>query len=524
MKRRPHVKLVQADHQTQRALKTPKPSEELSIAVTFRSLVGGLRPTKLEGRLSSASVGALRPNPLDMDRALHELHRRGFVVSAKGTLTASVRGSRKLFEKVFGTKLDVFRISPTQQASSQAFYYPPDDAPWQPDPAIMNLIDDAYIQWPYTYMAAKKKTKKPKKPKPGPVPAQPSSAPPNVDYFHLRAPNDLQGLLNAAKVHAAGTTGRGIRVAMIDSGFAHSHPYFVAHGYTSSVILAPSATNNNTDKNGHGTGESANVFAIAPGANFIGIKLDDDNDPNGGASILEGLQEALKHKPQVISVSLGYDLCETDPATGRRTSNKHLTQLPNSLKALEAEIQAAVASGIVVVFSAGNGHVSFPGMMPEVISAGGVFVDEKGGMEASDYASAFASQIYSGRNVPDFCGLVGLQPHADYIMLPVPSGCEIDRDNSAHDGTTATDGWGVFSGTSAAAPQLAGVCALLLEKSPGLTPSDVKAVLKRSCKDVVRGSANAASNEDRPGLKAGPGEDGATGAGLVDVFAAWKQL
>jgi len=29
-------------------------------------------------------------------------------------------------------------------------------------------------------------------------------------------------------------------------------------------------------------------------------------------------------------------------------------------------------------------------------------------------------QIYSGRQVPDFCGLVGLLPHADYIMLPVP--------------------------------------------------------------------------------------------------------
>src|SRR5262249_35547555 len=161
--------------------------------------------------------------------------------------------------------------------------------------------------------------------------------------------------------------------------------------------------------NGHGTGESANIFAVAPGATFIGVKLDDDNDPRGGASILEGFQEALKHRPHVISVSLGYDLCPTDPQTGRRTSNQHLTTLPRGLVALEAEIHAAVAAGIVVVFSAGNGHVSFPGMMPEVISAGGVFVDAQGNMQASDYASAFASRIYSGRNVPDFCGLVGMQ-------------------------------------------------------------------------------------------------------------------
>jgi len=518
------MKLVQAIHKTSRARKTSKPSDELSIAITFRSPQDGLGLTKLSARLSSASVAALRPDPLDMDRALYELHQRGFVVSAKGKLSASVRGNRRLFEKVFGTKLKIFRIDPTQQCSAQAFYYPPPDARWKPDPAIMSLIDDAYIQWPHIFMAAAKKPKPKPKLKPKPAAGKPSPTPPTVGYFHLRVPNDVPRLLNVPQVHAAGTTGKGVRVAMIDSGFAHSHPYFQANNYTSSVALAPSASNKTTDKNGHGTGESANVFAIAPGATFIGIKLDDDNNPQGGASILEGFQEALKHKPQVISVSLGYDLCETDPFTGQRTSSKHLTQLPNGLKALEAEIQAAVASGVVVVFAAGNGHVSFPGMMPEVISAGGVFVDDHGAMRASDYASAFASKIYSGRSVPDFCGLVGMQPHADYIMLPIPPGCEIDRDNSPHDETTAADGWGVFSGTSAAAPQLAGVCALLLEKNAGLTPGDVKAVLKRSCKDVTKGSANAASNEDHPGVKASPGQDGATGAGLVDVFTAWQQV
>lgn len=510
------MKRVQAIHKTERAKKTTKPSEELTIAITFRRPQDGLGPTKLAARLSSASVSAMRPDPLDVDRALYDLHQRGFVVSEKGRLTASVRCSRRLYEKVFGTKLKVFRLNQTQQASCQAFYYPPADARWKPDPTVMSLIDDAYIQWPHIFMAA---TKKPKK-KAG----QPSPTPPEVSYFHLRVPNDVPRLLNAAQVHAAGTTGRGVRVAMIDSGFGHSHPYFKAHNYNSAVVLAAGAANNKTDKNGHGTGESANIFAVAPGATFIGIKLDNDNNPNGGASILEGFQEALKHKPQVISVSLGFDLCESDPLTGERTSDKHLTSLPNGLKALEAEIQAAVASGIVVVFSSGNGHVSFPGMMPEVISAGGVFIDKKGNIKASDYASAFASQIYSGRKVPDFCGLVGMQPHADYIMLPIPSGCEIDLDNSAHDETTASDGWGVFSGTSAAAPQLAGVCALLLEKNQGLTPSDVKAVLKRACRDVVKGSANSASNGGHAALKAGPGEDGATGAGLVDAFAAFQQV
>ncbi len=144
----------------------------------------------------------------------------------------------------------------------------------------------------------------------------------------------------------------------------------------------------------------------------------------------------MKHNPHIISCSMGYDLCPSDPNTGQRTSNAPLSKLPNNLVALEAEIQAAVASGVVIVFSAGNGSVSFPGMMPEVISAGGAFVDQNGDTRASDYASAFTSRVYSGRNVPDFRGLVGLRPNADFIMLPIPPGCEIDKENSPHDQTT----------------------------------------------------------------------------------------
>jgi subtilisin family serine protease len=300
---------------------------------------------------------------------------------------------------------------------------------------------------------------------------------------------------------------------MIDSGFTHGHGYFVERGYTTTTVLAPGANRADLDGNGHGTGESANLLAVAPDATFFGIKLDNETDANLGASVLEGFQAALRHDPKVISVSLGYDLCQ-------RSNNQHLTTLPNGLKALEAEIQAAVASGIAVVFSAGNGHVAFPGMMREVISAGGVFIAEDGQMLASDYASAFDSRIYPGRHVPDFCGLVGQAANgASYIMLPVPPGAELDV---RQDGTRPDDGWGVFSGTSAAAPQLAGACALLLEKNPGLTPSELKSVLGAAARDVVLGAANPASNENNGGMPANTGIDGATGTGLVDAFAAWR--
>jgi hypothetical protein len=481
--------------------------DTLRIAVTFQRPSDNLRLTRYGARMSADAVSSFLPDAETVGRALDELQRHGFTVSAQGRLTASVRGTKNDFEKLFGTELS--RISFTSDAvtkySADAVLYPREKAPWKPDPAVTDLIDDAYIQWPHIYMNQR-----------FPVPP-PSPLPPQISYHHLRIPGDVALLLSASKVHRAGYTGNGIRVAMIDSGFAHGHPYFQEMGYNASVVLAPGATYKERDGNGHGTGESANIFAVAPDATFIGVKLDNDDDPYSGASILEGFQEALRHNPHVISVSLGYDLCYP----GTRTP---LPSLPNGLKALEAEIAQAVADGIVVVFSAGNGHVAFPGMMPEVISAGGVFVGAMGEMQASNYASAFTSKPYPGRKVPDFCGLVGLADnHADYIMLPIPSGCEIDKENADHDGTETHDGWGVFSGTSAAAPQLAGVCALLLEKNASLTPGEVKGVLRRTCRDVTLGSANPASNEGIA-VAAGPGIDEATGAGLVDAFQAWNQV
>ena len=80
------------------------------------------------------------------------------------------------------------------------------------------------------------------------------------------------------------------------------------------------------------------------------------------------------------------------------------------------------------------------------------------------------------------------------------------------DETEPEDGWGVFSGTSAACPMVAGTVALILCKYPGADLEEVRERLRRA-QDVTEGHS---SMED----PAGPGYDAATGHGLVNVEQA----
>ena len=181
-----------------------------------------------------------------------------------------------------------------------------------------------------------------------------SSFPPPVAYWHLDVPGDVALGCNADQAHRGLTTGAGVKVVMVDSGH-FLHPYFTARGYrVNPVVLGPGATHPEADENGHGTAESANVFALAPDVDFTMVKTNFVNT-------IGSFNAAVELAPQIISCSWG--------------SDKRNPPLSAADNALAAAVAVAVASGIVVVFSAGNGHYGFPGQHPDVISAGGVYLD-----------------------------------------------------------------------------------------------------------------------------------------------------
>ncbi len=468
--------------------------------------VGGVSLFEATELVTSETVDGFYSEPQLVNDAIRELRALGFDVQHVGDTTITIAGPADVYERAFSTRIvaeEREAIKEFGQETTATFLECPDTPVTglieTRGTSLEKLLEGVSINEPVYYFA--------------------NPFPPSVGYWHLDVPADVSVGMNADLTHRAGFTGRCVRVVMVDSGW-YRHPFFVQRGYRSApVVLGPGATGPNNDEHGHGTGESANVFAVAPDVEFTMVKMSTVN-------ALGAFKTAVGLEPDIISCSWGY--------------SRRNPPLSAADQALAAGVADAVRRGITVVFSAGNGHWGFPGQHPDVISAGGVYMHPDSSFEATPYASGFSSNIYKGRDVPDVCGLVGLpsgdpaSPGAMYIMLPVEPDDYLDGrlyDNGANhyrspgatppfgDETAPDDGWAAFSGTSAAAPQLAGVCALILEACRPcgwLSPQQIRDILVRTARDVTRGSSSPSTG----GNQAARGPDLAAGHGLADAFRA----
>jgi len=420
--------------------------------------------------------------------AVAQLQSEGFDVLNVGDTTITIGAPAETYQRVFQTQI----VAEERETRKSRGRVEPATVLDSPDTPVPGLIDTS--QSPLAELiegvAISKKA----------YPFAISKLPPHKSYWYLDVPADVSLAMKADNAHRVGYTGKGVHVVMVDSGWFR-HPFFTSRGYRSDpVVLGPGTTKPLKDEVGHGTGESANVFAVAPDASFTMVKTDFIN-------LTGAFNAAVALGPEIISCSWGFDI-ETGP-------------LGAPEQALAAAVANAVAQGIIVIFSAGNGHWGFPGQHPDVISAGGAYLQPLKAPEATEYASGFKSKIYPNRRVPDVCGLVGKPPGAIYIMLPVEPRDEIDQDLGGGqypngDETAKNDGWAAFSGTSAAAPQLAGACALMKQAWPAMTPAQAKDILKTTARDVTRGRCSPFTGHH----KAVAGADLATGHGIADSTAA----
>ncbi|MFD9789847.1 S8 family serine peptidase [Streptomyces sp. NPDC059070] len=170
-----------------------------------------------------------------------------------------------------------------------------------------------------------------------------------------------------------GADGKGVTVAVLDSGVDYSHPDLGGgFGEGHKVVGGYDFVNRDgdpMDDNGHGThvagiiagraAEKGGVTGVAPGANLLAYKVMDDAGEGYTSDIVAGIEAAVDpanpHRADVINMSLGGYGDGTDP--------------------LGAAATAAVRAGVVVVASAGNegpakGTISTPGAADGVIAVG----------------------------------------------------------------------------------------------------------------------------------------------------------
>lgn len=246
-------------------------------------------------------------------------------------------------------------------------------------------------------------------------------------------------------------TGKGVSIAVIDSGIDISHPDLAGKVVDSvearvdrkKVVFVPSESG---DSAGHGTACAGIITRIAPDAELHSIKVLGAGGIGDGMAFLAGLEWAIKQRYRVINLSLG-------------------TTKPQFFAPLHDLLDRAYQAGCIVVAAANNlPQPSFP----------------------SVFSSSLISVIKSEETDPLNFGF----RYGEVIELTAP-GVNV---------RTAWPGGGYrnLTGNSFACPHIVGVIALLLEKHPDFTPFHVKSALY----------SIAQENQDnlRPKLNAGNGE------------------
>ena len=461
-------------------------ADRVRVRLVPKNAEGALPPQFLSG-MSPSFAKTVAPDSGRAEQAARTAWSMGMECRVTGKNSVVGRVDSERFEYVFKQKLITRKREPDVDVRGVGSHdYLTTETELEIPDELKDTVAYAYIPTPPEFAAE-------------------SLVPPNTTLYHLRL-SDVVRATRANLCHRQGWTGRQIRVAMADSGFGR-HRYFDEMGFNISRVSTPSTNDPDVDSVGHGTGECANTLAIAPDCLFFGIKHDDFS--------AEALETSLDQTPRIMINSWGWNVDDRSIEDWRQAN----PNLHNELRDVERILNDAVDDGILVIFAAGNGHRMFPASMPRVLAVGGTTVEASGELKASSYASSFRSILFPGRAVPDLCGVVGeSKPGGSlpgHIMLPVPNGSQLEGENLP--ANKSNKGWGIFSGTSAATPQVGGIAALMLSIDPNLSPDDIRNILSDTARDVSRGKTSL-------GDEAAVGRDLATGAGFVDAFAACMQV
>ncbi len=227
-----------------------------------------------------------------------------------------------------------------------------------------------------------------------------------------------------------GATGRGVRVAILDSGLESDHP--ALHGRVAESVAVELdrdgephvVADDHGDLFGHGTACGGIILSLAPEAELVSVRVLGSDLRGKGPAFAAGLEWALEH--------------------GVRVANLSLSSKSEAMFGVFHELaDAAYFRNVLLVCAANNvPGPSYPSLFSSVLS-----------VAAHDEPDPW--RFYYNPSPPVEFGAWG-------VDVPIAW-----RDGGS---TVAT-------GNSFAAPHMAGLAALLASKHPGLTPFEAKAIL-----------------------------------------------
>src|SRR5438552_3549797 len=144
-------------------------------------------------------------------------------------------------------------------------------------------------------------------------------------------------------------TGRGVRIAVVDSGIHAAHPH--VGGIAGGVAFAPGgrATDDFIDRLGHGTAVAAAIREKAPGAEIFAVKVFHDALATGVSQLVRAIDWAAERRIHLVNLSLG-------------TAN------PAHEAALRSAVERAARAGTLLVSAREHqGARWFPGSLPGVL-------------------------------------------------------------------------------------------------------------------------------------------------------------
>ncbi|MGB7738268.1 MAG: S8 family peptidase, partial [Steroidobacteraceae bacterium] len=310
-------------------------------------------------------------------------------------------------------------------------------------------------------------------------------------------------LVGAPDLHKQGITGKGVTVAVVDTGL----------WWESSTLLSKAprfrfdSTNapQNDDPNGHGTHVSSIIASnrlasnmifegIAPAADIGAVRAFHYDGSSAYIDAIEAIDYVVKNrKSQNI-----------------RVLNLSFSAPPQSYywdDPLNQAVMKAWQAGIVVVAAAGNDGpnpmtIGVPGNVPYIITVGAMTDSNTPAYGADDRLASFSSTgpTFEGFVKPEVVApgghITGSMPFDGWIATLHPDSM-LDSQRQFK-----------MSGTSQATAIVSGIVALMLQKNPLLTPDEVKCKLMASARPAVNGAGQVAYSVFQQG------------AGLVNAPAA----